>query len=77
MKDDGKDELPRLRKKQTVLDEMQKKAVIEAAENGLFILTGGPGTGKTTTINAIIRFFEGEGSRDPSCCAYRKGCQSV
>lgn len=46
----------------TVLDEMQKKAVIEAAGHGLFILTGGPGTGKTTTINAIIRFFEGEGA---------------
>ena len=45
----------------TVLDEMQKKAVTEAASHGLFILTGGPGTGKTTTINAIIRFFEGEG----------------
>ena len=41
----------------TVLEEMQKKAVIEAAGNGLFVLTGGPGTGKTTTINAIIRFF--------------------
>ena len=46
----------------TVLEEMQKKAVIEAAGNGLFVLTGGPGTGKTTTINAIIRFFEGEGA---------------
>ena len=46
----------------TVLDEMQKKAVTEAASHGLFILTGGPGTGKTTTINAIIQFFEGEGS---------------
>ena len=46
----------------TVLEEMQKKAVVEAAGNGLFILTGGPGTGKTTTINAIIRFFEGEGA---------------
>ena len=46
----------------TVLEEMQKKAVVEAAGNGLFVLTGGPGTGKTTTINAIIRFFEGEGA---------------
>ena len=46
----------------TVLDEMQKKAITEAADHGLFILTGGPGTGKTTTINAIIRFFEGEGA---------------
>lgn len=43
------------------LDEMQKTAVVEAARNGLLVLTGGPGTGKTTTINAIIKFFEGEG----------------
>ncbi|MDO5134853.1 MAG: ATP-dependent RecD-like DNA helicase [Eubacteriales bacterium] len=46
----------------TVLDEMQRRAVTEAAGHGLMILTGGPGTGKTTTINAIIRFFEGEGA---------------
>ena len=46
----------------TALEKLQKKAVKEAAENGLFVLTGGPGTGKTTTINAIIRFFEGEGA---------------
>ena len=46
----------------TVLDEMQKKAVQEAAGHGLLILTGGPGTGKTTTINAIIRYCEGEGA---------------
>ena len=42
------------------LDEMQRQAVIEAVRNGLFILTGGPGTGKTTTINAMIQFFESE-----------------
>ena len=46
----------------TVLDEMQEKAVKEAAGHGLLVLTGGPGTGKTTTINAIIRFFESEGA---------------
>lgn len=46
---------------QIVLDEMQRTAVIEAARNGILVLTGGPGTGKTTTINAIIRFFEAEG----------------
>lgn len=39
------------------LDEMQKQAVREAAGYGLLIVTGGPGTGKTTTINSIIRFF--------------------
>ena len=42
------------------LEEMQKKAVYEAARHGLLVITGGPGTGKTTTINAIIRFFEEE-----------------
>ncbi|MDY2812430.1 MAG: ATP-dependent RecD-like DNA helicase [Dorea sp.] len=43
------------------LDEIQKKAVMEAAHHGIMILTGGPGTGKTTTINAMIHFFESEG----------------
>ncbi len=43
------------------LDELQKQAVTEAVKRGVFVLTGGPGTGKTTTINAIIRFFEREG----------------
>lgn len=43
------------------LDEMQKKAVMEAVRNGITVLTGGPGTGKTTTINAMIHFFESEG----------------
>ena len=46
----------------TILDEMQRKAVYSAVENGVMILTGGPGTGKTTTINTIIRFFLGEGA---------------
>ncbi|PNV60074.1 ATP-dependent RecD-like DNA helicase [Clostridium sp. chh4-2] len=40
------------------LDEMQIQAVIEAVNSGLLIITGGPGTGKTTTINTIIRYFE-------------------
>ena len=40
------------------LDELQVQAVIEAVNCGLLIITGGPGTGKTTTINTIIRYFE-------------------
>ena len=40
------------------LDELQEQAVETAAQNGISILTGGPGTGKTTTINAMIRYFE-------------------
>lgn len=43
------------------LDEHQVEAVKEAVRNGLFIITGGPGTGKTTTINTIIRYFEMSG----------------
>ena len=55
----------RLRKveetEQIELDVMQHKAVIESIKHGLLVLTGGPGTGKTTTINTMIRFFESEG----------------
>ena len=43
------------------LDEKQREAVKEAVKSGVFVLTGGPGTGKTTTINAMIRYFESEG----------------
>lgn len=43
------------------LDEHQVEAVKEAVRNGLLVITGGPGTGKTTTINTIIRYFELEG----------------
>ncbi len=42
-------------------DALQYQAVMGAIQNGLFILSGGPGTGKTTTINTIIRYFEHEG----------------
>ena len=43
------------------LDPLQRKAVVSAAENGVTVLTGGPGTGKTTTINVLLRFFESQG----------------
>ena len=45
----------------TILDDQQRTAVKEAVYNGLLIITGGPGTGKTTTINTIIKLFESEG----------------
>ncbi len=44
-----------------LLDDMQETAVMEAVWHGVMVLTGGPGTGKTTTINTMIHFFEGEG----------------
>ena len=43
------------------LDAEQRRAVREAVTRGLLVVTGGPGTGKTTTINTIIRLFEREG----------------
>ena len=45
----------------TYLDDMQKQAVIESVRCGLLVITGGPGTGKTTTINTLISYFESEG----------------
>lgn len=42
---------------------LQKRAICQAASNGVFILTGGPGTGKTTVVRAIIRVFDAMGLR--------------
>ena len=41
----------------------QKEAIIEAMQNGLLVITGGPGTGKTTIINSLIKLFEKEAKR--------------
>ena len=54
--------LQRILKEQGLeLDELQKNAVLECVKHGIMILSGGPGTGKTTTINTIIRYFDEEG----------------
>ncbi len=42
-------------------EELQRQAVAESVEAGIFVLTGGPGTGKTTTVNGIIRIMENRG----------------
>ncbi len=39
-------------------EELQREAIRKAFCNGIFVLTGGPGTGKTTTLNAVIELFE-------------------
>ena len=44
-----------------VLEDMQQDAVLRAVRNGLAVITGGPGTGKTTTISALIRYFDAKG----------------
>ncbi len=43
------------------LDPLQREAVLKAARHGVFIMTGGPGTGKTTTVRAMIALFESAG----------------
>ncbi len=43
------------------LDDMQRMAVMEGIKSGILVITGGPGTGKTTTINTLIKVFESEG----------------
>lgn len=43
------------------LDDLQRESVRQSINNGIFILSGGPGTGKTTTINAMIQYFLSEG----------------
>ncbi|MDO4345706.1 MAG: ATP-dependent RecD-like DNA helicase [Eubacteriales bacterium] len=45
----------------TKLEEKQKRAVAEAVGHGLLVITGGPGTGKTTTINTLLHYFASEG----------------
>ena len=42
-------------------EDLQKQAIFEAFLGGILVLTGGPGTGKTTTLNAIISLFENRG----------------
>ncbi|MBQ8147405.1 MAG: ATP-dependent RecD-like DNA helicase [Lachnospiraceae bacterium] len=54
--------LKRIEEKSEIeLDQLQRNAVRQAATSGLVIITGGPGTGKTTVINTIIQYFEQEG----------------
>ena len=61
-KDKLADRIRRIEKAEKIeLDDRQRDAVIQAISSGLLVITGGPGTGKTTTINTIIRYFEGEG----------------
>ena len=43
--------------------ELQKKAITTALTEGMMVLTGGPGTGKTTTLNAIIKILKNRGMK--------------
>jgi len=55
----GEKEIEAIEEKKDIrFEEKQKKAIITAVNDGLLVLTGGPGTGKTTTLNGILELFE-------------------
>ena len=67
----GADPIPQAEQKLEQLEQsggiqyaaLQREAILQALTYRLFILTGGPGTGKTTTLNAIIELLEQEGMK--------------
>ncbi|MBQ4128935.1 MAG: ATP-dependent RecD-like DNA helicase [Ruminococcus sp.] len=56
---------------------LQKKAIKEALTKGMLILTGGPGTGKTTTLNAIIRLLKENGQKVSLCAPTGRAAQRM
>ena len=55
------------------LAQKQKEAILLAASSKVMIITGGPGTGKTTLIKAILRIFQAIEAKDISRCSHRQG----
>ncbi len=58
------------------LSEKQKEAIEAVNENNVCIITGGPGTGKTTIIKTIIELYKAQGKKTVLCAPTRTSCQT-
>ncbi len=58
-------------------EKLQRQAIVTAVERGVLILTGGPGTGKTTTVNGILSLFENDGLSVVLCAPTGRAAQRM
>lgn len=71
-------EIEKLEKKNGIeYEKLQREAIITAASKGVLILTGGPGTGKTTTVNGILELFEHDGLNVVLCAPTGRAAQRM
>lgn len=72
------DEIDRLERVNGIKYEaLQRQAIVTAVEKGVLILTGGPGTGKTTTVNGILSLFEHDGLSVVLCAPTGRAAQRM
>lgn len=57
------------------LSEKQREAIYSVSKNNVCVITGGPGTGKTTIIKSIIDLYKNEGKKVVLCAPTRKSCK--
>ena len=71
-----KEKLEKLEKANDIeLSEKQREAIYSVSKNNVCVITGGPGTGKTTIIKSIIDLYKNEGKKVVLCAPTRKSCK--